>query len=68
MSIETLVNLDTLFVEELVGHLKAAEERYALDHDLAAGVGELVLTKEEWRSRSKGRGSSGGGSSGSGDR
>jgi hypothetical protein len=68
MSIETLVNLDTLFVEELVGHLKAAEERYALDQDLTAGVGELVLMKEEWRSRSKGRGSSGGGSSGSGDR
>jgi hypothetical protein len=36
LSIETLVDLDTLSIDELVGSLKAAEERYALDHDITA--------------------------------
>nr|XP_051190220.1 uncharacterized protein LOC127303539 [Lolium perenne] len=68
LSIETLVDLDTLSIDELVGRLKAAEERYALDHDITTGVGELLLTEEEWRARAKfcGGGSSSGGSSGGG--
>jgi hypothetical protein len=68
MSIETLVDLNTLSIEELVGHLKAAEERFGLDKEGASGS-QLLLTEEEWQARSKGRdsgGSSGGGSSGGG--
>lgn len=55
MSIETLVDLDMFSINELVGRLNAAEERYALDHDLTAGIGELLLT-EEWCTRTKSRG------------
>jgi len=35
MAIETLLDLDTLSVEELIGRLKAVEERY----DLSSGGG-----------------------------
>jgi hypothetical protein len=31
MAIETLLDLDTLSLEELIGRLKAMEERYDLD-------------------------------------
>lgn len=52
-SIETLVDLDTLTIEELVCRLKAAEERYNLDAD---GVtGEQLLLTEEWRARRRRR-------------
>lgn len=78
MSIETLVDLDILSINEhrmscsRSGHamgwrLNAAEERYALDHDLTEGIGELLLT-EEWRTgtKSRGGGSSDGGLSSGG--
>ena len=47
LSIETLVDLDTLSVEELTGRLRAAEERYDLDQ-VDSGVGRLMFTAEEW--------------------
>ena len=73
MSIETLLDLETLSVEELVGRLKAAEER----HDLSGGGNNLTrlnLTEEELVARvskklqlSRGPSNSGNpGSSGSG--
>jgi hypothetical protein len=73
MSIETLVDLNTLSIEELVGRLKAAEEPFGLDKEGTSG-GQLLLTEEEWQAHSKGRasgdsdfgGSGGGGSSGGG--
>ena len=46
LSIETLLDLETLSVEELVGRLKAANER----HDLSGGgnnLARLNLTEEE---------------------
>jgi hypothetical protein len=46
MSTETLVDLNTLYIEELVGRLKAAEERFGLDEEGASG-GQLLLTEEE---------------------
>jgi hypothetical protein len=67
MSIETLVDLNTLSIDELVGRLKAAEERSGLDEEGASG-GQLLLTEEEWQARSKGGGGSSGGGSGSSDR
>ncbi|XP_073357719.1 uncharacterized protein [Aegilops tauschii subsp. strangulata] len=57
LSIETLVDLDNLSVEELTGRLKAAEERYDLEQ-AEASVGRLLLTEEEWAARLKGRGGS----------
>ena len=38
-AIETLVDLNTLALEELIGRLKAAEERYELDAAPGAGDG-----------------------------
>jgi len=73
LSIETLLDLETMSVEELVGRLKAAEER----HDLSGtgnNIARLNLTEEELVARiSKrlqiggggDRGQSSGGSSGS---
>ena len=67
MSIETLLDLDSMSVEELVGRLKAAEDAFeeapgSLQHD-----GRLYLTEEEWDARRKKREAenySGGGTSG----
>jgi hypothetical protein len=68
-AIETLADLDTLSVEELIGRLKAAEERYELDQLEEAGDagGKLLLTEEEWLARMKirdGSGPSSGGNKG----
>src|SRR5664279_5810689 len=46
-SIETLLDLDTLSIEELVGRLKAAEERYELEKPEAKQAGKLLLSEEE---------------------
>lgn len=45
MSIETLVDLDNLSMEELTGRLKASEERFDLDSN-EHGAGKLLLTEE----------------------
>jgi hypothetical protein len=50
-SIETLLNLDTLSVEEIIDRLKAAEERYEQDAPEAKHAGKLFLSKEEWAAR-----------------
>ena len=69
MAIETLLNPDDMTVEEMIGRLKAAEER----HDLGGGAGSstarLNLTEEELvarvvsRLQLSGEGASGGGRS-----
>jgi transposase InsO family protein len=46
MSIETLLELGDVPVEELVGRLKAAEERYGLTGG-GAGIAQLNLTEDE---------------------
>ena len=67
ISIETLVDLKTLTIEEVAGRFLAIEER--LDPDTGGSGGKLLLTEEEWhepeRRRQSGGGSSGGGSKGS---
>jgi len=50
LSIETLLDLSELTVEELTGRLKAAEERYGLD-GVAQGGSSLLFTHEEWMAR-----------------
>jgi predicted transcriptional regulator len=47
-SIETVLNLDNLSVEDLISWLKAAEEQ---DEPEARQAGKLFLSKEEWVAR-----------------
>ena len=66
LSIVTLLDLETLSVEELVGRLKAAEER----HDLSGGGNNIVrlnLTEEELVARVSKKLQLSGGSSNSGN-
>jgi len=48
--IETLVDFDTLSVEELIGCLKAVEEWYDLEklEEARDTSDKLLLTEEEW--------------------
>ncbi|XP_066377809.1 uncharacterized protein [Miscanthus floridulus] len=69
MAIETLLDLGTLSVEELIGRLKAAEERYDLGSGGGGSASSLNLTEDELvarvmsRLQLSGEGSSGGGRS-----
>ena len=52
-SIETLLDLDTLSIEELIGWIKAVEERYELEEPVVKQAGKLLLSEEEWFARMK---------------
>ena len=52
-SIETLLDLNTLSIEELIGRLKAAEERYELEEPVVKQAGKLLISEEEWFARMK---------------
>ncbi|XP_066365003.1 uncharacterized protein [Miscanthus floridulus] len=70
VSIETILDIDTLFVEEVTGWLKVAtDDEPSLDQDVA---GKLLLTEEQWleryRKRDKDSGHDGSSSSGRGKR
>lgn len=54
ISIETLLDLKSLTIEELVGRLKMAEDRLGLE-DITDKAGKLLLTAEEWASRNRHR-------------
>ena len=47
MAIKTLLYLNDLSVDELVGRLKAAEERYGLSGNGVSSAARLNLTEEE---------------------
>lgn len=47
MAIETLLDLDTLSVEELIGRLKAAEEQYDFGSGGGGSTASLNLTEDE---------------------
>lgn len=47
MAIETLLDLDQISVEELIGRLKAAEERYGLTSGGGGATASLNLTEDE---------------------
>jgi hypothetical protein len=62
ISLETLLDLDSLSIEEAVGHLRAVEQRKKPTPAKEAS-GRLLLTEEEWMARMKtkhGSGSSSG--------
>jgi hypothetical protein len=62
-SIETLLDLSDMSIEELSGHLAASEGRGEPEQGVG---GQLLLTEEEWRARDAGRSPGDGQSSGGG--
>ncbi|KAL8120299.1 hypothetical protein AgCh_017457 [Apium graveolens] len=52
-AIEQFGDLETMSVEELVGSLKAHDERLGGKNESTKGTGQLLLTEEEWRKRDK---------------
>ena len=60
-SMETMMDPATLTVEEVVGHLRAVEDRLDGDQGNSSG-GQLLLTEEQWEARK--RQPRGGGSTG----
>jgi hypothetical protein len=56
VAIELTKDLKTLTIEELVGHLRAAEERLEqLVEQVTEKTSKLLLTEEEWMERNKAR-------------
>lgn len=51
ISIEQLIDLKTLSIEELTGRLKSVEERYETDKNEVEVGGRLLLTEEQWKER-----------------
>ncbi|CAD6334000.1 unnamed protein product [Miscanthus lutarioriparius] len=70
MAIEMFCDVKTLSIEELVGHLRAAEARFEpMVEQVTDTTGRLLLMEEEWMARNKSRmvnaeSSSGGGKGG----
>jgi hypothetical protein len=52
ISMETLLRLDSLLIEEAVSHLRAIEQRKKLTSAKETG-GRLLLTEEEWMAHMK---------------
>ena len=56
VAIEMVKDMKTMTIEDLVGHLRAAEERFESSVDQVTEKTEkLLLTEEEWMSRNKSR-------------
>ncbi|XP_066311453.1 uncharacterized protein [Miscanthus floridulus] len=54
VAIEMFKDLKKLSIEELVGHLRAAEERFEPSvEQVTEKTGKLLLTEEEWAARNK---------------
>ena len=52
MAIEMLTDLNTTTIKELVGRWRMAEDADADEvKEVAEGVGQLLLTKEQWEER-----------------
>jgi len=62
-SIMTLLDLNTLSIEELIGRLKAAEECDEEEETGSRASGKLLLSEEEWFARLKLRDGAGASSS-----
>jgi hypothetical protein len=59
-SIQSLLDLKTLTIEELTGRFLAVEESFDMDEAGSSNGGtQLLLTEEEWFARSKKRGGAG---------
>ncbi|BFI29120.1 hypothetical protein MPTK2_2g90320P [Marchantia polymorpha subsp. ruderalis] len=60
-SIESLLDLSTMSIEELTGRLKVCDEHDDEDEEEDTGGGKLLLTEEQWRARMNQGAPSGGG-------
>ena len=67
VSIETLLDVNTMTIEDLVGRLKAAEDRLDVD-SVTERAGRLLLSEEEWLSKYHHRLTPEGSSSGFGEK
>jgi hypothetical protein len=65
-SIKSLLDLNTMSIEELTGRLKVCEEDDDEDDEDGESGGKLLLTEEQWRARMNDDGSSGSGGKPSG--
>lgn len=54
ISIETLLDLKTLTIEELVGRLKMAEDRFGIE-ETTDRMGNLLLSEEAWAAKNRHR-------------
>jgi hypothetical protein len=68
ISIETLLDIDSISLEEVTGRLRNAEEKCAGKKKPAAESGKLMLTEEQWQARMKERRQNDGGSSSGGSK
>ncbi|XP_071674382.1 uncharacterized protein [Lolium perenne] len=60
-SVETLMDMATLTVEEVVGHLRAVEDRLNNDQGTSDSGGHLLLTEKQWEEKKRqSRGQKGG--------
>ncbi|XP_020193459.1 uncharacterized protein [Aegilops tauschii subsp. strangulata] len=71
LAIETMLDHNTLSVEELVGRLRSAEERYLTNDQGGGGGAQLLMTEAQWQARKNQRAQGqnsgqGGGQGGSG--
>lgn len=54
LEIETLIDLNTLTIEDLTSRLKAAEDHHDADGNIGTGdSSKLLLSEEEWFARMK---------------
>jgi hypothetical protein len=55
ISMETLLNLDSLSIEEAAGHLQAVENQWKkkVAPSASNAGGQLLITEEQWKARSK---------------
>jgi hypothetical protein len=67
VSIETLLDVNTMTIEDLVGRLKAAKDWLDVD-SVTERAGRLLLSEEEWLSKYRHRLTPEGSSSGSGEK
>lgn len=63
ISIKTLLDIDSISLQEVTGRLRNAEEKRAGKKKPAAESGKLMLTEEQWQARMKERRQNDGGSS-----
>jgi hypothetical protein len=55
ISIETLLDMENLSIEEVTGHLRNVEQRKKNSSTTVDEHGRLLLTEEEWATRIKKR-------------
>jgi hypothetical protein len=63
LSIETMLDMSTLMIEDVMGRLRAVDDRMDVPAEKEKDGGKLLLTEEEWTTHMKEKRRSGEGSS-----